>query len=156
MTDTVGFEPLEILQSRNHSDEVCPCLVGMTLYNMLIPEDVGCEESQSHQDERKRPQWRVQSWQGGAEGRDQGVLASGSPVFRCDSCIPPSLYFINKCPSDLISVHSRHNTATTFQQKQFFSELYIVRFLVWLLIAHIQSLPASSNLFTIVKTLYSP
>ena len=98
----------------------------------------------------------MQNWQGGAEGRDQGVLASGSPVFRCDSCILPSLYFINKHPSDLISDHSRHNTRTTLRQQQLYSELHIVRFLVWWLIAHIQSLLASSNVFTIVKTLYSP
>ena len=130
MAEAVDFEPLEILQSWNHSDYVCPCHIIMTLYNMLIPEDVGCEQSQSNRDDQKRPQWRVQSWQGGAKVRDQGVLASGSTVFRCDSCILPSLYFINKYPSDLISVHSRHNTATTIRQKQFHSETYIVRFLV--------------------------
>lgn len=133
---------------------MCLCPVGMTQYNMLISEDLKCEENQGHRDERRRPPWRVQSWQEGAEVRDKGVFASGFPVFCCDSRMLPSLSFINK--SILCPTIPRHNTGTSLRQEHFFSELYIVRILVCLLIAPIQSIPGFSNVFIIVKTIYSP
>ena len=55
-------------------------------------EHLGCEKNQGHQDERKRPQWMVQSWQKGAEVRDQEYLLLGSLSFAvilvcCQACL---------------------------------------------------------------------